>query len=35
MIISCHTFYGGARMVIPYNLSSAKCSNISAGDRKE
>ena len=31
MIISCHTFYGGARMVIFYNLSSAKCSNTAYG----
>ena len=26
-----HTFYGGARMVILYNLSSAKCSNTAYG----
>lgn len=29
--ISCNTFYGGARVVILYNLSSAKCSNTAYG----
>lgn len=31
MIIYCHTFYGGDRMVILYNLSSAKCRNTAYG----
>lgn len=31
MTISCNTFYGGARVVILYNLSSAKCSNTAYG----
>ena len=28
---TCNTFYGGARVVILYNLSSAKCSNTAYG----
>lgn len=31
MTISCNTFYGGARVVILYTLSSAKCSNTAYG----